>query len=165
MQAGKAMDEKICEVRIRFKTPSTLQSVGKQVKKLKHNELVLRLQPNPSVELHSNMKTPGLASHPMSGVMKMNYGDIPNLSNPDAYTRLLLDVLRGKQGSFVRDDELRRSWEIFTPLLHAIEGDGVRPLPYKFGSLGPTGTELWFNRMGTFNEGSKPSGTLLKSAL
>ena len=44
--------------------------------------------------------------------MKMNYEDIPNLSNPDAYTRLLLDVMRGKQGSFVRDDELRRSWEL-----------------------------------------------------
>ena len=161
LQAGKALDEKVCEVRVRFKTPSTMDSVKKQSKKLTPNELVLRLQPNPSLEFHTNIKTPGLASSPMPGVMKMDYSDIPNVRNPDAYTRLMLDVLRGKQGSFVRDDELRRSWELFTPLLQAIERDGVPPKPYKYGSIGPEGRDQWFEEMGTFNEGSIP----IKSAL
>ena len=159
------MDEKICEVRVRFKNPTTLSSVKAQVKKLHSNELVLRLQPNPSLEMHTNIKTPGLANHPMAAVMKMDYEQIPNLSNPDAYTRLLLDVLRGKQGSFVRDDELRRSWELFTPLLHAIERDNVRPLPYRYGSTGPVGREAWFEKMGTFNQNSGPVATPLQSAL
>ena len=88
----------------------------------------------------------------MASAMKMNYEDIPNLSNPDAYTRLLLDVMRGKQGSFVRDDELRRSWELFTPLLHAIERDGVRPKPYKYGSDGPEERKAWFEEMSQFFE-------------
>jgi glucose-6-phosphate 1-dehydrogenase len=165
LQAGKAMDEKIVEVRVRFKTPTTLASVRAQAKKLNPNELVFRLQPNPSLEMHTNIKTPGLANHPMAGVMKMNYEDIPNLSNPDAYTRLLLDVMRGKQGSFVRDDELRRSWELFTPLLHAIERNDVRPLPYKYGSKGPEGRQDWFEEMSTFQEGGKPIATPLQSAL
>jgi glucose-6-phosphate 1-dehydrogenase len=91
--------------------------------------------------------------------MKMNYEEIPNLSNPDAYTRLLLDAMRGKQGSFVRDDELRRSWELFTPLLHAIERDNIRPKPYKYGSKGPDERQSWFEEMGKFRE-PKTEGSL-----
>ena len=152
MQAGKAMDESLCEVRIRFKPPTTLKALGANAKKISSNELVLRLQPNPSLELHNNIKTPGLSRAPMTSVMKMNYSEIPNLKNPDAYTRLLLDVLRGKQGSFVRDDELRRSWELFTPLLHAIERDNVRPKPYIYGSKGPADRQQWFDEMGKFQD-------------
>ena len=39
---------------------------------------------------------------------------------PDAYTRLILDVLRGKQATFVRNDELVAAWKIFTPVLHEV---------------------------------------------
>jgi glucose-6-phosphate 1-dehydrogenase len=147
LQAGKALDEKWCEIRVRFKTPTTLASVQRSAKKLASSELVLRLQPNPALELHTNIKNPGLSAQPTTCVMKMNYEDIPDLSNPDAYTRLLLDVLRGNQGSFVRDDELRRSWEIFTPLLHTIDQSGVRPLSYKFGSQGPGEMKAWMTAM------------------
>jgi glucose-6-phosphate 1-dehydrogenase len=59
-------------------------------------------------------------------------------NNPDAYTRLVLDALRGQQASFVRADELERSWEIFTPLLHRIERENIRPHQYTYGSSGPT---------------------------
>ena len=45
----------------------------------------------------------------------------PSAYSPDAYTRLILEVLRGNQATFVRSDELLSSWEIFTPLLEAIE--------------------------------------------
>jgi len=155
LQAGKALDEKLVDVKARFRSPDTLQSVQTYAKNLEPSELVLRLQPNPALELHNNIKTPGLSFQPMRGTMKMNYEDIPDLSNPDAYTRLLLSVMRGNQGSFVRDDELRRSWEIFTPLLHAIDDTGVRPQPYKQKSSGPEDLTKWMNAM------SKP----LKSSL
>jgi glucose-6-phosphate 1-dehydrogenase len=88
-----------------------------------------------------------LSTMPTRGNMVMRYQDMPNLSNPDAYTRLLLDVVRGKQGSFVRDDELRFSWQIFTPLLHAIDDTLVRPMAYKFGSQGPQNREVWMDEM------------------
>lgn len=165
LQAGKAMDEKLCEVRVQFKSPTTVGSVRGSAKKLAQNEMVLRLQPNPALELHTNIKTPGLSSQPMPSVMKMDYNEIPNLSNPDAYTRLLLDVLRGRKGSFVRDDELKRSWEIFTPVLHAIERDNVRPLPYKYGTTGPERRDAWFEEKTQFQEGGKPVSTPLQSAL
>jgi NAD binding domain of 6-phosphogluconate dehydrogenase/Glucose-6-phosphate dehydrogenase, C-terminal domain len=68
-------------------------------------------------------------------------------SNPDAYTRLILDVLQGKHAAFVRDDELRRAWEIFTPLLHCIENDKVRPITYKVGSRGPPEADEFISKV------------------
>jgi hypothetical protein len=50
---------------------------------------------------------------------------------PDAYERLILDVFCGSQMHFVRSDELSEAWRIFTPLLHQIESEKVKPLPYK----------------------------------
>lgn len=148
LQAGKALDEKIVDVKARFRSPTTtLKSVQSFSKKLEQSELVLRLQPNPALELHNNIKTPGLSFSPMRGKMIMNYEDIPDVSNPDAYTRLLLSVMRGDQGSFVRDDELRRSWQIFTPLLHSIDDTGVRPQPYKQKSTGPDDLAEWMDLM------------------
>ena len=53
---------------------------------------------------------------------------------PDAYERLILDVFVGSQMHFVRTDELREAWRIFTPLLHTIESaGGPVPIPYKYG--------------------------------
>mmetsp|Transcript_12776 Transcript_12776/g.22276 ORF Transcript_12776/g.22276 Transcript_12776/m.22276 type:complete len:545 (+) Transcript_12776:74-1708(+) len=161
LQAGKALDDKLCEVRVCFKSPKTLKSVGKNTSFFGNaaSDLVLRLQPDPSISLNMNIKTPGLATLPMKSQMVMNYSDIPNLSNPDAYTRLLLDVMRGKQGSFVRDDELRYSWEIFTPLLHSIEDTHVQPVPYRYGSAGPENREEWMAAM------TRSSGPTLQSSL
>lgn len=68
-------------------------------------------------------------------------------SNPDAYTRLILDVLQGKHASFVRDDELRRAWEIFTPLLHRIENEKIQPFIYKSGSRGPSASDQFINKI------------------
>lgn len=57
---------------------------------------------------------------------------------PDAYERLILDVIRGDHNLFVRADELAAAWRIFTPLLHAIEKDkALKPIKYAFGSRGP----------------------------
>lgn len=70
------------------------------------------------------------------------------LSNPDAYTRLIFDVLNGRQGAFVRDDELRRAWEIFTPVLHQIERMNIRPITYPQGSRGPTEADEFIEKFG-----------------
>jgi glucose-6-phosphate 1-dehydrogenase len=55
---------------------------------------------------------------------------------PDAYERLILDVFLGSQINFVRTDELAEAWRIFTPLLHKVEKEKIKPIPYKYGSRG-----------------------------
>jgi len=54
---------------------------------------------------------------------------------PDAYERLILDVFCGSQMHFVRSDELSEAWRIFTPVLHQIESEKIKPLPYKLVCL------------------------------
>lgn len=132
IEAGKALDERLCEIRLHFR--------GKLP-----NALVLRLQPTPAIFLTTNVKTPGYSDTPVSTYMKINYGQTPV---PGAYARLLLDVLRGNQASFVRDDELLMAWNIFTPLLHEIEEHEVQPLPYEQGTNGPDARAEFLRAMG-----------------
>ena len=64
----------------------------------------------------------------------------PTRPPPEAYARLLYDVLRGDQSQFVRADELKAAWAIFTPLLHAIDKGAtasLTPVIYPYGSRGP----------------------------
>merc|ERR1711978_551208 len=58
-------------------------------------------------------------------------------SLPGAYTRLILDVMRGDQSLFVRADELREAWRIVDPLLTKVKKGQVKPVPYVRGSRGP----------------------------
>ena len=56
-----------------------------------------------------------------------------NIYMPKAYERLILDLFLGNQMHFVRNDELVEAWRIFTPILHRIESDKMKPIDYKFG--------------------------------
>jgi glucose-6-phosphate 1-dehydrogenase len=71
-----------------------------------------------------------------------------------------LDVLQGRHASFVRADELERSWEIFTPLLHRIENEQIRPHVYDFGSSGPTQRDKFMLKSGIVPSSVKPSSSL-----
>lgn len=65
----------------------------------------------------------------------------------------MLEVLRGKQATFVRSDELLEAWKIFTPVLDKIDAGEIPPLPYKFGSRGPKESDELVARMGyAYNE-------------
>lgn len=75
------------------------------------------------------------------------------LNSPDAYTRLVLEVLRGKQATFVRSDELLEAWKIFTPVLKAIDAGEIPPVAYEFGSRGPKESDELVEKMGyKYNE-------------
>ena len=56
--------------------------------------------------------------------------------SPDAFSRLLLEAFRNKSSNFVRDDEIKESWRIFTPIISEVE-KGVKSSIYKAGSAGP----------------------------
>ena len=114
------------------------------------------MQPNEAVYLKMNVKSPGFGAKPIQSELDLNYdtryfAHSETGSNPDAYTRLILDVLQGKQMAFVRDDELRRAWEIFTPLLHAIDDTNVRPIVYKQGSRGPSEADDFIAKVGGYS--------------
>ena len=67
---------------------------------------------------------------------------------PEAYERLLLEVLAADQSNFVSAPELDASWRIFTPILNELAENKIKPLPYPYGSRGPPQADDLANRHG-----------------
>ena len=132
---GKALDEKNAQVQIMFHGSGRNGARSGDLK----DELILNIQPENQISLTTNVKekgyNEGISRERM--VLHRNEDTSSNhqMKGDDAYSKLIYDALKGNSSSFVRDDELRLSWEIFSPLLHQIEN--VNPFPYTFGSQGP----------------------------
>eukprot|EP00891_Asterochloris_glomerata_P006826 jgi/Astpho2/6826/Aster-06502 len=135
LKAGKALNERKAEIRIQFKPPAA--DMNTDLDSLR-NELVVRLQPDEAVYMKMVVKKPGLEATPVVSEMDLTYKErYGDTHIPEAYERLILDAIRGDQQHFVRRDELRAAWAVFTPLLHAIDKGEVPLLPYKYGTRGP----------------------------
>jgi glucose-6-phosphate 1-dehydrogenase len=133
LKCGKGLNERKAEVRVQFKNVPGCIFGDKPV-----NELVLRVQPDEAIYCKVLTKTPGLSEGTEQSELDLSYMERFNVGPlPDAYERLILDVMRGDHRLFVRNDELEFAWRIFTPLLHTLDKDKVRPIPYPFGARGP----------------------------
>nr|PIL97752.1 glucose-6-phosphate 1-dehydrogenase [Toxoplasma gondii COUG] len=135
MEAGKGMGKRIVYVRIDF---AGVPGFRESNYDFPGNSLILEVQPHPSVSFEVNARAPGLGATLGRNVLKMDVNP-DGVRIPDAYENLLLNVLSGDKSHFVRTDELRESWRIFTPMLHALEDLQVQPRLYPFGTPGPSG--------------------------
>merc|ERR1712168_356491 len=134
LRAGKATNERKAEVRIQYRDVPGDIFQGEAVR----NELVLRVQPGEAVYAKVMTKTPGMSFNLEETELDLTYNSrYKNARLPDAYERLILDCFVGSQMHFVRTDELKEAWRIFTPLLHHIEQERPQPIPYVYGSRGP----------------------------
>ncbi|XP_063941790.1 glucose-6-phosphate 1-dehydrogenase 6, cytoplasmic-like isoform X1 [Daucus carota subsp. sativus] len=135
LKAGKALASRKAEIRIQFKeVPGDIFKSQKQGR----NELVIRLQPSEAMYMKLTVKQPGLKMATIQSELDLSYGQrYQDVTIPEAYERLILDTIRGDQQHFVRRDELKVAWEIFTPLLHRIDKGEFKSVPYKPGSRGP----------------------------
>lgn len=133
LRCGKALNEQKVEIRIQF-----ADVPGCLFPNAARNELVIRVQPNEAVYVKMMVKRPGLDSAPILSDLDLSYASrYVGLRIPEAYESLILDALGGDQSNFVRADELDYAWRIFTPLLHQIEREHIRPISYPYGSRGP----------------------------
>ncbi|XP_051912905.1 glucose-6-phosphate 1-dehydrogenase-like [Hippocampus zosterae] len=150
LRCGKALNERKAELRLQFTdVPGDIFGNGCQ-----RNELVVRVQPDEAIYLKITTKRPGAHFSPEETELDLTYRSrYKNVKLPDAYERLLLDVICGNQMHFVRSDELREAWRIFTPLLHQIDEKKTRPLPYKYGSRGPSEADELLRTVGFRYEG------------
>ncbi|GIL45941.1 hypothetical protein Vafri_3047 [Volvox africanus] len=99
------------------------------------NELVIRFQPGEAIYAKMVVKKPGLEMNYEMSELDLSYPErYKGVVIPDAYERLILDCIRGDQQHFVRRDELRAAWAIFTPLLHAVDAGAVQIHPYPYGT-------------------------------
>ena len=137
LTAGKALERRMAEIRIQFK-PVAGAAFMFEGATVPQNELVIEIQPSQEIKFATNLKMPGLQAHPIRSELDLTYkGMYDDIPNPEAYTRLILEVLRGNQAAFVRMDELLQSWKIFEDVLQYISKHKSEPLPYTYGSTGP----------------------------
>uniref|UniRef100_A0A0E0K208 Glucose-6-phosphate 1-dehydrogenase n=1 Tax=Oryza punctata TaxID=4537 RepID=A0A0E0K208_ORYPU len=146
LKAGKALNNRKAEIRVQFKdAPGDIFKCKKQGR----NEFVIRLQPSEAMYMKLTVKKPGLEMATEQSELDLSYGlRYQDVKIPEAYERLILDTIRGDQQHFVRRDELKAAWEIFTPLLHDIDDGKLKALPYKPGTRGPPEADELSKRMG-----------------
>ena len=86
---------------------------------------VIRIQPDEAIYLKINNKIPGLGLRLDSSKLDLTYKSRYNTHLPDAYERLILDVVNGDKRLFIRNDELEAAWALFTPILKV----SISPFP------------------------------------
>ncbi|KAL4419711.1 hypothetical protein ABPG75_006809 [Micractinium tetrahymenae] len=148
LKAGKALNDRKAEIRVQLR-PTPHFVFGGNPERMR-NELVVRLQPDEAIYLKMIVKRPGLETGDCAiSELDLDYGKrYPGVVIPDAYPRLILDAIRGDQQHFVRRDELRAAWAIFTPLLHAVDEGRLPVHPYPYGSRGPPEADELLARAG-----------------
>eukprot|EP00210_Caulerpa_lentillifera_P006353 g6068.t1 len=141
LKAGKALNSRRAEIRVQFHhVPGGLYEgkLGTNPSSA-FNELVIRIQPQEAIYLKINSKAPGLGLRIENTRLDLPYQIRYDKELPDAYERLILDVINGDKRLFIRNDELEAAWNVFTPILHQMEGEGHAPELYPYGSRGPVG--------------------------
>lgn len=138
LRTGKAMPRRASEIAVQFKDiPEILFNANPEARQAP-NLLRLRIQPHEGMALRIMSKIPGsrARTHPVE--MNFNYGDAFPAPSPEAYERLLLDVMAGDASLFMRCDAVEASWAWITEILEGWQAHGSRWLPeYPAGTWGP----------------------------
>ena len=150
LRTGKRMPQKLSQIVIHFKEPSHYIFAPEQRLQIS-NKLIIRLQPDEGISLRVMTKDQGLdkGMQLRSGPLQLNFSDTYRSARiPDAYERLLLEVMRGNQNLFVRKDEIEAAWTWCDQLIAGWKKSGDAPKPYAAGSWGPMSSIALITRDG-----------------
>lgn len=148
LRTGKRLLERVSEIVVAFK-PVPHSIFDASAGPLGQNRLVLRLQPDEGVKLWLTIKDPGPGGLRLRHVpLDMSFAEAFGVQQPDAYERLLLDVVRGNQTLFMRRDEVEAAWRWADPILAAWTASNESPRPYTAGSWGPSAAVALIERDG-----------------
>jgi hypothetical protein len=117
LRTGKRLGRRVTEVAVSFKRAPHLPFNEHATEGLGHNALVMRIQPDEGVTLRFGAKVPGTAMELRDVNMDFAYGGAFVESSPEAYERLILDVLLGDPPLFPQHEEVELSWKILDPVI------------------------------------------------
>jgi glucose-6-phosphate 1-dehydrogenase len=148
IRTGKRMASRVSEIVIQFREiPHSMFDHAEGAPKA--NKLVIRLQPDEGVKLLMMIKDPGPGGLRLREVpLNLSFAQTFAERTPEAYERLLLDVIRGSQTLFMRRDELEAAWNWVDPIREAWDDASEAPQPYSAGTWGPTGSIALIERDG-----------------
>jgi glucose-6-phosphate 1-dehydrogenase len=147
LRTGKRLPTRMTEIAVIFQRAPHLPFDVTDARELGQNALVIRVQPDEGVTLRFGSKVPGSAMEVRDVNMDFAYGESFTESSPEAYERLLLDVLIGDPPLFPRHEEVELSWKILDPIEDFWAAHG-RPEQYPAGSSGPPGAAAMMARDG-----------------
>ena len=131
VMTGKCMPYGCVEVVIKLKAPPLKLYEGEV-----NDRIVIRLQPNPHLDIRIDIKSPGLGDNLERATLTHAY---PQDRAIDGYEKLLYDAITGDQSHFVHSDEVMESWRIVDDLLCTGDHCSINTIPYLYhpGSWGP----------------------------
>ena len=156
LRTGKRMAMRMSEIVVQFK-PVPYSIFGEGAGKPISNKLVLRLQPDESVKQWIMIKDPGPGGMRLKHLpLDMSFAENFDTRSPDAYERLLLDVIRGNQTLFMRRDEVEAAWKWIDPIFEAWNETAQPVRGYTAGTWGPSQAIALIERDGrTWNDGDQ----------
>ena len=119
LRTGKSLPMSASEVRIQFRPTPNVLFAAQCGTNLDANAITLRLQPNEGIFLRFNGKVPGTSQEIRPVRMHFDYDSEFGAYTPEAYERLLLEVLAGDATLFIRRDEVEAAWSIVDPIREA----------------------------------------------
>ncbi|MDN5852877.1 MAG: glucose-6-phosphate dehydrogenase [Actinomycetia bacterium] len=147
LRTGKRLGRRVTEVAVVFKRAPHLPFEATAVEELGQNALVMRIQPDEGVTLRFGAKVPGTAMEIRDVNMDFAYGGAFVESSPEAYERLILDVLLGDPPLFPQHEEVEYAWKILDPIIDFWAADG-KPDKYPSGTWGPASADEMLARDG-----------------
>ncbi|WZO95916.1 glucose-6-phosphate dehydrogenase [Isosphaeraceae bacterium EP7] len=147
LRTGKRLPKRATEIAIEFKRPPTALFEVDREGAGGANLLVLRIQPNEGASLAFQAKIPGSRRRLQEVRMDFRYGTSFASPPPEAYERLLLDVMLGDPTLFTRTDEVESAWRFIDQILDAWKsGEAPPPKPYAAGTWGPEAADELLER-------------------
>jgi glucose-6-phosphate 1-dehydrogenase len=149
LRTGKRLPKRATEIAIQFHRPPTELFEPELHGQSGANQLVLRIQPNEGASLTFEAKVPGSRRRLQEVRMDFRYGTAFAIPPPEAYERLLLDVMLGDPTLYTRTDEVESAWRYITQILDAWQlPDAPSPVTYVAGSWGPEAADALIARDG-----------------
>ena len=149
LRTGKRLRTRASEIAVTFRDPP--HSIFGEDAPWRANVLVIRLQPDEGMTLRVMIKEPGPGGMRLKDVaLDMSFAEAlgGDVHIPDAYERLIMDVIRGNQTLFMRGDEVEAAWAWTDPIIADWEARGDRPHPYDPGTTGPEDALMLMHRDG-----------------
>ncbi|MDF7640783.1 glucose-6-phosphate dehydrogenase [Bifidobacterium sp. ESL0784] len=148
LRTGKRLGKRVTEIAVVFKRAPHLPFEQTAVRELGNNAIVIRVQPNEGVTMRFGAKVPGATAMEVRDVsMDFSYGQNFTENSPEAYERLILDVLLGDPPLFPTTKEVDLSWQILDPI-EEYWSTLAQPQPYRAGTWGPKEADEMLERDG-----------------
>jgi glucose-6-phosphate 1-dehydrogenase len=150
IRTGKRLPEKLSQIIIHFK-PAPHYIFDSDQKHLANNKLIIRLQPDEGMSLQILTKDQGLdkGMRLRQGPLELTFSETFETDRiPDAYERLLWEIMKGNQYLFVRRDEIEHAWQWVDQIIRNWDDSGQPPKRYAAGTWGPVASIAMITRDG-----------------